>query len=150
MRSGLHPEASDRLRCAGVAASRITQTIGTAPASAGYHLADGTASGRAYCAAVDLRSRDLSTAQLRALLDRLWSNGFVAWYRQPGSDGWPASGAPHIHAVFAGVVMKSQLRAQVRDFLIGRNGLTSHTRYTFRVAPTPVKRLLALLFARHY
>src|SRR5262245_648139 len=35
--SGLHPDASDALRCVGVTASRISQTIGSAPASAGYH-----------------------------------------------------------------------------------------------------------------
>jgi hypothetical protein len=150
LHSGLHPEASDRLRCAGVAAAQITQTIGDAPASAGYHAADGTADGHAYCAAVDLRARGLTDTQLRALLDRLGRNGFAAWYRRPGSDGWPASEAPHIHAVFSGVVMKSQLRAQVRDFLLGLNGLSSHTRYRFWVAPTLIKTIVRRAFSRHY
>ena len=79
LHAGLHPEASDRLRCAGVSASRVTQTIGSAPASAGYHAADGTADGLAYTAAVDLSTRDLSTTEIRALLRRLGENGFAAW-----------------------------------------------------------------------
>lgn len=150
LHAGLHPEASDRLRCAGVSASRITQTIGSAPASAGYHAADGTADGLAYTAAVDLSTRDLSTTEIRDLLQRLGENGFAAWYRQPGADGWPASEAPHIHAVFAGVIMKSALRGQVRDFLDGRNGLTSHTIYRFWPPPADVRAIVTLLFSRHY
>lgn len=147
---GLHPEASDRLRCAGVTASRITQTIGDAAASAGYHAADGTADGLSYCAAVDLRARDLTEAEIRDLLDRLGSNGFAAWYRKPGYDGWPSSGAPHIHAVFAGVPMKSQLRAQVRDFLIGLNALSSHTPYQFWHPSALILDTVRLLFSRNY
>lgn len=147
---GVHPEASDRLRCSGVEASRITQTIGSAAASAGYHASDGTAEGQPYTAAIDLRARDLSEAQIRALLERLGRNGFAAWYRKPGSDGWPSGEAPHIHAVFAGVVMKSQLRGQVRDFLIGRNGLTSHSTYTFYRTPAAVLDIVRLAYSRHY
>ena len=150
LHSGLHPEASDRLRCSGVTASRITQTIGSAPASAGYHASDGTANGRQYCAAVDLRTRDLSNTQVRELLDQLGRNGFAAWYRQPGSDGWPSNQSPHIHAVFAGVRMKSQLRGQVRDFLENRNGLSSHSIYRFWDIPVEVKALISELFGRHY
>ena len=150
LHSGLHPEASDRLRCAGVSASEISQTIGSAPASAGYHAADGRADGLAYTAAVDLRTRGMTTAQIRTRLARLGENGFAAWYRQPGSDGWPAGEAPHIHAVFAGVVMKSALRAQVRDYLSGRNGLASHTRYRFWSPPTSTLTIVRLLFERHY
>lgn len=147
---GLHPEASDRLRCAGVNANRITQTIGNAAASAGYHAEDGRAGGEPYCAAVDLATRDLNRAEIRDLLDRLGRNGFAAWYRQPGADGWPAGEAPHIHAVFAGVRMKAELRGQVRDFLRGRNGLASHSRYDFWRAPDVILDRIRLLFSRHY
>lgn len=148
--SGVHPEASDRLRCAGVTADRITQTIGTAAASAGYHAADGTADGAPYTAAIDLRARDMSEAEIKLLLDRLGRNGFAAWYRKPGYDGWPASEAPHIHAVFAGVPMKSQLRGQVRDFLVGRNGLASHTTYRFWTPEPEILEIVRLLFSRNY
>ncbi len=147
---GLHPEASDRLRCAGVTADRVTQTIGRAAASAGYHAEDGTVDGEPYCAAVDLRARDLSESEIRALLDRLGHNGFAAWYRKPGYDGWPSSQAAHIHAVFAGVPMKSQLRGQVQDFLLGLDGLVSHATYRFWRAPAAVRDIVRLLFSRHY
>ncbi|MEZ4475237.1 MAG: hypothetical protein R3F60_31480 [bacterium] len=147
---GLHPEASDRLRCAGVTADRISQTIGNAAASAGYHAADGQADGLDYCAAVDLRTRDLTRAQIRALLERLASHGFAAWYREPGADGWPADEAPHIHAVFAGVRMKAQLQGQVRDFLRGLNGLASHRAYAFWSPTAASLAIVRLLFQRRY
>lgn len=148
---GLHPEASDRLRCAGITSgSRISQTIGDAAASAGYHAQDGTANGEPYCAAVDIRVLDLTQSEIKTLLDKLSRNGFAAWYRQPGYDGWPSNQAPHIHAVFAGVVMKSVLRGQVRDYLVGLNGLASHTAYKFWQPPQTTLDLVSLLFQRHY
>jgi hypothetical protein len=150
LKYGLHPEASDRLRCSGVTASRISQTIGNAPASAGFHAEDGTTNGDPYCAAVDLRVLDLSTTEIKTLLDKLGRNGFAAWYRQPGHDGWPSNQAPHIHAVFAGIVMKSVLRAQVRDYLVGLNGLSSHTAYKFWQPDQTVHDIVSLLFQRHY
>lgn len=148
--SGMDPEASDRLRCAGVTSGMVTQTVGYAAASAGYHAPDGNVDGHPYTAAVDLSVRGLTQTQIRALLDRLGQNGFAAWYRWPGHDGWPSSEAPHIHAVFAGVIMKSQLREQVRDYLAGRNGLASHTTYTFWRAPSADRDVVRLLFERHY
>lgn len=146
--AGLHPDASDQLRCIGVSAGQITQTIGDAPASAGYHAKDGTAAGRAYTAAVDLSVRGLSEAAIRALLGRLGQAGFAAWYRKPGHDGWPSSEAPHIHAVYGGCAMKEALRGQQRDFHGGLNGLASHTRYTFWSAPQAVKDAVWRLFQR--
>jgi hypothetical protein len=150
LHAGLHPEASDRLRCAGVSSSEISQTIGSAPASAGYHALDGRVAGVPYTAAVDLRTRGMTDAQIRTRLARLGENGFAAWYRQPGRDGWPSSEAPHIHAVFAGVIMKAELRAQVRDYLSGRNGLASHTRYGFWSPPASTLTIIRLLFQRNY
>jgi len=64
-------------------------------------------------------------------------------------DGWPADQAPHIHAVFAGVVMKSQLRGQVRDFLESHNGLSSHAPYRFWAIPQGIRDLARDLFMRH-
>ena len=148
--AGLHPEASDRLRCAGVTASRISQTIGYAAASAGFHAPDGTVGGLQYTAAVDLRTGDLSETEIRALLARLGENGFAAWYRKPGYDGWPASDAPHIHAVFAGIIMKSELRGQIRDYLSGLNGLATHTPYRFWSATSSILDIVRVLFARNY
>jgi hypothetical protein len=147
---GVHPEASDRMRCAGITATDISQTIGGAPASAGYHLQDGTSMGLAYCAATDIRTRGMTEAAIRTLLDQLALNGFAAWYRKPGADGWPSSEAPHIHAVFAGVVMKTQLRGQVRDWLLGLNGLASHTAYRFWTPSAAARSIVRLLFSRNY
>lgn len=131
LRSGLHPRASDGLRAAGVTASRITQTIGNAAASAGTHAADGSVNGHAYSAATDISVSGLSNAQIQNLLSRLAKAGFAAWFRQPGHDGWPSSEARHIHAVYANAKMKSSLRSQVRSWLVGRNGLVSNTLYGF-------------------
>lgn len=143
---GLHPAASDALRCIGIGASRISQTIGNAPASAGYHAQDGTASGHPYCAAVDLRVRDLTEAQIRAQLNQLGSVGFAGWYRKPGADGWPASEAPHIHAVWAGAKMKTALQGQISDWLAGKNGLSSHTAYKFWQPAQSMKDLVRTRF----
>jgi len=126
---GLHPRASDALRAAGVASWRITQTIGNAPASAGYHAQDGTFDGRAYTAATDLSVSGLSSTQIHNLLEKLGKVGFAVWYRKNGVDGW--SGANHLHVVYANSKMKAQLRAQVRSWLVGRNGLVSNRLYTW-------------------
>ncbi len=145
---GLHPDASDRLRCAGVPAERITQTIGNAAASAGTHAADGTASGLAYSAATDISTRGLSTADIHALLDRLANQGFAAWYRWPGHDGWPSSEAPHIHAIYVGCRMKASLRSQVTSWLAGRNGLVSNTLYGFHSWTTAQRSLIRTVYER--
>ncbi len=146
---GLHPTASDHLRCLGVASWRITQTIGNAAASAGTHARDGYVNGQPYSAATDLSVRGLSAADIRTLLSRLASHGFAAWYRWPGHDGWPSSESPHIHAIFVGAFMKDSLRAQVRDWLVGRNGLASHTTYTFTTWTAAQRALVRALFDRY-
>jgi hypothetical protein len=128
---GLHPDASDALRQIGLDAGDISQTIGSAAASAGTHAQDGTAEGKPYSAATDIRVAGLTQTQIKKRLADLASVGFVAWYRWPGHDGWPASEAPHIHAIWVGAKMKLSLRDQVRDWIAGKNGLASHTTYTF-------------------
>lgn len=139
LRWGLAPDASDQLRCAGVPAWRVVQTIGDAAASAGYHARDGTIDGHEYCAATDLSSSGMSNSEIRALLARLADGGFAGFYRWPGHDGWPSSESPHLHVIYAGVPMKWQLDEQVVDWLNGRNGLSSHTSYTFW-QPTDAQR----------
>jgi hypothetical protein len=143
---GLHPRASNALRAVRLPAWRILQTIGNAPASAGYHARDGYANGRAYSAAVDISVRGLTYRQVRTLLGKLGANGFAGWFRRPGYDGWPRNQFPHIHAVYAACRMKAVLRAQVRDWLAGRNGLSGHGTYHFYAWPTSSKnRVRALL-----
>lgn len=149
LRSGLHPNASDRLRCAGVPAARITQTLGYAAASAGTHGPDGRAGGALYSAATDISTRSLSQSEIRTLLWRLASQGFAAWYRWPGHDGWPSREAPHIHAIYVGVAMKSSLRSQVRSWLADRNGLVSNTRYGFYSWTSAQQALIRVVFNRY-
>lgn len=128
---GLHPDASDALRQIGLDAGDISQTIGSAAASAGTHAKDGTAEGKDYSAATDIRVVGLTQAQIKTRLEKLAEVGFAAWYRWPGHDGWPSNEAPHIHAIWVGAKMKLSLRDQVRDWIVGKNGLQSHTTYTF-------------------
>jgi hypothetical protein len=146
LKSGLHPRASDLMRCAGLTAARISQTIGYAAASAGTHAPDGTVNGVAYSAATDLSVRGMTDAQVKVLVAQLDGYGFAAFFRNPGQDGWPASQARHIHAVYAGAKMKASLRAQISDFLVGKNGLASHTAYTFYQPPAAVKAYVKSLF----
>src|SRR5437868_4607787 len=129
LKFGLHPRASDALRSIGITASRIMQTIGNAAASAGTHAQDGVVDGHPYSAATDISVKGLTESQVRTLVARLDSLGFAAFYRNPGHDGWPSSEIRHMHVVFAGARMKSSLRAQISDFLAGRNGLASHSWY---------------------
>lgn len=146
LKFGLHPVASDRLRCVGISAARITQTIGGAAASAGTHLQDGVSNGHPYSTATDLSVRGVSDAAVRVLLARLDAMGFAAFFRNPGRDGWPSSEARHVHVVFAGSRMKSLLRAQIGDFLGGRNGLASHSAYSFYQPPADVKAYVRRIF----
>ncbi len=146
---GLAPKASDHLRCAGIGSGSIMQTIGSAAASAGTHARDGTIGGHPYSAAVDLRTSGLSDSQVRALLGRLSNNGFAAFFRNPGHDGWPSSELRHIHAIYVGVPMKSSLRSQVSSWLSGRNGLVSNSSYGFYQASSSQKTAIRNLFNAH-
>jgi hypothetical protein len=132
LKYGLHPRASDALAFLKVSAGRISQTIGTAAASAGTHAQDGTSEGRPYSAATDLSVRDMTDAQVSVFVDKLTSVGFVAYYRKPGYDGWPSSEARHIHAIWVAARMKLSLRNQVRDWRVGKNALASHTTYKYK------------------
>ena len=93
-----------------VSPNRIAQTLGNNPRSKGYHLQDGVLNGESYCAAVDLGVSDLSPAKRGAFLEAMACVGFIAWYRS----GPKWVGDEHVHAVYAGLPMKPQLRAQVR------------------------------------
>ena len=130
-------------RCSGSVSAKTD--ILFAGEKAGSKLAAATKHG-----AVDIRVGGMNETQIKARLNKLASHGFAVWYRKPGSDGWPSSGAPHIHAVFAGVKMKAELRGQVRDWLNGRNGLSSHTTYRFWTPTAAMKKIVELLFERNY
>lgn len=136
LKYGLHPDASDALVSIGVTSGRILQTIGNAAASAGTHAQDGVADGKPYSAATDFSVSGMTDSQVNAFLDMLTSVGFAPYYRNPGHDGWPSTEVRHIHAIWVGAPMKLSLRDQVRDWHVGKNGLASHTTYTFKTWST--------------
>lgn len=146
LKAGLHPDASDALRYIGVTAGQITQTIGNAAASAGTHAQDGTVDGKPYSCATDISISGKTEAQIKTFLGQLGAVGFAGWYRKPGSDGWPADEAPHVHAIWAGAKMKLALRDQTRAWLAGRNGLVSNTTYQFYQWPQSSKDLVRARF----
>lgn len=148
LKSGIAPAASQAMQCAGVSSTYAhpTQTVGNASASAGTHLAE---SGQNYSAATDLSTQGLSDGQVRDLIAKLDSVGFAAFYRDPGTDGWPSGDARHIHVVYLGVAMKPILQRQVKDYVNGRDGLGCHCHaYTFYQPPAEVKNMATALFLK--
>ncbi|HEX8832977.1 MAG TPA: hypothetical protein VF719_02190 [Abditibacteriaceae bacterium] len=99
---------------------RISQTIGDYPRSVGYHHRDGILrvgnEKIEYTAAVDIATNDLNRAQIDRLVRKLSQQGFAAFYRE--GPRW--KGGEHIHAVYALLPMKPQLRGQVVEFLRDR------------------------------
>ena len=102
---------------AGVHPWRISQTIGEHPRSVGYHKIDGTIeeNGRLYeyCAAIDIAALDLSEARREMFLEALAAQGYAAFWR--AGPNW--KGGEHIHAVYALIPMKKQLRLQVLEWI---------------------------------
>lgn len=119
--------------------ARVVQTVGFAKASAGFHAPDGVLNGEEYCAAVDLSVRGLTHTQIATWLEELCRAGFCGWFRD-----WP--GNKHIHANYAGVPMKPQLRAQCRDFFAGRNGLAGHADEEFWTASPELRKIPRRMF----
>jgi hypothetical protein len=127
---------------------RVLQTIGEAKASGHVHEKDGELHGEDYCAATDLSVHHpaLHRAQVIALCQKLAEQGFAAFYRWPGHDGWPSADEEHIHMVYAGLPMKAALREQIHDYLHGKNGLASHGTYTVYQPSEPAKQIVRTLF----
>jgi hypothetical protein len=129
-----------------VSPNRITQTIGYAKASAGYHAPDGFARERGqriqYTCALDISVRGLTKPQIHALVVALSDAGFVAWYRT----GPKWTGNNHIHCVFVGYPMKPQLRSQVKDAFAGKDGLAGHRKETFYTITAAQHRQLSALY----
>jgi hypothetical protein len=65
-----------------------------------------------YTAAVDVGTWDLNRSQINRFLETLAAQGFAAFYRE--GPNW--RGIEHIHAVYAPLKMKPQLRRQVREW----------------------------------
>lgn len=136
---GLDPVASDALRRAGLSAADVSQGLGHARASKGTHEHE---PGSSYTAAVDIRTGGKSQAEIKSTLEKLWAQGFAAWYRS----GPKWSGNEHIHAVYAGVPMKDMLESQVSDFINGRTGLVGHRRETFDPPSAQARATISSLF----
>ena len=119
--AGMHPVAYEAFMraCnnARIHPFRIGQTLGNHPRSVGYHRRDGVTTLRGeiieYSAAVDLGTWDLDPARINRFVESLAQQGFAAFYRQ----GAKWKGNEHIHAIYALLPMKIQLRRQVRQFL---------------------------------
>jgi hypothetical protein len=133
---------------AGVSPDRVTQTIGNALASAGFHAQDGELLDGGeripYCAAVDLHTNDLRGGQVKLLLYHMAAQGFACWFRYRGS----FAHNQHIHAVFVGLKMKPQLQRQVRDFLHDRDGLADHGPEPYWTPPAAIDAPLRAAFLR--
>lgn len=128
---GLYPDAAVELADLGLSA-RITQALNTTRKAKNVHGADKTINGILYTGAVDLSIRCLKGEednQIKKMLHVLAENGFVAWYRKNGTDGW--RGDNHIHAVWVRQPLKPVLERQVESWLLYKNGLKSNTEYTF-------------------
>jgi hypothetical protein len=130
---------------------RVTQTVGNATASAGFHKADGSIKIKGqwekYCAAIDVsvltdsdgNYKPLTRKEIRELLATLAKHGFVAWYRD-----W--DGNEHIHAIFVALKMKRALQKQVQSFLRDRDGLAGDSPETFYTAPKDLDNVLRAAF----
>lgn len=108
---------------------RITRGLDTQEANWNYHQADFSHDGAEFSAAVDISTRCLEDEQIKDLLGELAERGFAAWLREKDKDGW--TGSKHIHAVWASAKLKPQLSEQIRNWLLGRNGLASNLKYKF-------------------
>lgn len=82
-------------------------------ASAGTHAGGGS---------LDLRVEGMGRAKRERLVAAMRRVGWAAWLRLPGQGPWPA----HIHGVAVDCpTLSPAARAQVADYLAGRNGLAN-------------------------
>jgi len=121
-KAGINPEKGTRPN--GKPGSRIMQILGDAEASAGTHASDGTyrnSKGQEiqYCAAIDVRSTDLSIPECDRLQLAFIECGFAAYRRYYGK----FANNQHFHIIYQDVPMKRSLRNQSHSFYRRRNGL---------------------------
>jgi len=122
---GMAPEAFNAFiracRNAHIHPLRVSQTIGDDPRSVGYHKRDGVLRVGSekidYTAAADIITYDLKQPQIDRFVTELGKQGFAVWYRH----GPKWKNGEHIHAVYAMLPMKLQLKRQVRLYLREEN-----------------------------
>jgi len=134
----VHPLTQQVLEQLGVTDDDVTQGWGDAPASAGYHAAEGFYAGRRFSSCVDLSWRsDFCNPDWRS---RAVAAGLCPFYRD-----W--TGNQHIHCVHVGlrdtkgrVTILDGPRMQIVDFTRGLDGLVGHNKLTGPLAPTADER----------
>jgi hypothetical protein len=123
-----HPATVATLKQLGVTDDQVTQGVGYAAASAGFHEPVGMYNGLHYGTCVDLTHALCSPD----FLQRCWQAGLIAFDRS-GATGW--NGTSHIHAVHIGLRDDNGAcrifdgpRHQIVDFLHAPplNGLAGH------------------------
>lgn len=133
MPKGMHPLTWGKHQRAhiltGLKPNIITQTIGDAELSKNYHAKDGTfldtqGKERPYCASYDYDADDpteFTGGQMSQLLLAMAHQGLCPFWRvRP-----PFEHIRHLHIIDPALKMKPQLKSQVRDFIVGRDGLAS-------------------------
>lgn len=135
----LHPTVQKALASIGVDASEVSQAVGNAAASAGYHHAEGTIAGHPFSSCLDLR---VSAGWTPKFKSRLIAAGGAPFFRGPETGM-----TPHCHVVWVGlrdaagaVTIKPGPRMQIIDFIRGYDGLVGHRPYTGPLAPTAAER----------
>lgn len=120
----LNARTRDALRWAERRWQRNNPGLSITPVQGSYNKGGVSASGGTHDGggAVDIRTRNLTTAQRIDLVKALKDAGFGAWYRAPSS-----SWGPHVHAIaIEDKEMSPSAAAQVRAFDAGRDGLTGN------------------------
>ena len=147
----VHPDTEARLRDLGVADWQIRQGVGDYHLSAGTHLRIGTCRGREFGSCVDL----VFDQYARAMFDRLTAAGFAPFMRLDAR--W--AGNRHCHAVDVtplkddtGAVPSPHdyVLVQIKDFVLGLNGLKGHAALAGEWAPDEAERKsIATIFHNH-
>jgi len=121
----IHPIMEAALRNLGVTPDHITQTVGFAKASAGFHAPEGKIGGHAYTSCVDL-AWSLASKRFKSLMVE---GGFAPFFRHTGGFAKHA----HIHAVYIGLTDEHKQcrilagpRQQIIDATRNLNGLVGH------------------------
>jgi len=132
----LHPADQQVYTSLGVTPGDMTQVVGTATASAGYHLAEGYIDGRPYTSCADLAAHDRFLT--RAWASRAYAAKRIAFFRD-----YQDHMSQHIHVVSVGLRdqwgrtrIQPGPRMQIIDFIRGLNGLVNHRAIRQPFTPT--------------
>jgi hypothetical protein len=139
----MHPIMKAALKELGVNDNQISQTVGSATASVGFHESEGNCKdGNAthpFSSCVDL-TYQLASPEFKS---NMVEASFCPFVRDTGSFATNR----HIHAVYVGlkdshgkVSILPGPRAQILDYINGKNGLVGHAYLTGKYSPTQDER----------